>query len=73
MCEALRTLMKPEIDSARSEGKVEGKLEGRTEGATELATAVKKMKNGISAKKLLDEGFDSEIVKTAQDLFDELS
>ena len=73
MCEALRTLMKPEIDEAAANAKSEGKIEGRTEGATELATAVKKMKNGISSQKLLDEGCDPEIVKAAQDLFNELS
>ena len=32
MCEALKILMKPEIEEGRLEGRLEGKQEGRLEG-----------------------------------------
>ena len=42
MCDALMTLMKPEIDDKVQEGKREGKQEGKQEGVLEtLASLVK--------------------------------
>lgn len=60
VCEALNTLMKPELDAAK------------TKGATELATAIRRLKNGESQKTLIEEGFSKDIVNSAKDIIDEL-
>lgn len=77
MNEALIKLMKPELDAAKNEGKSEGRAEGRaegkTEGATELAEVTKRLKNGYTDEKLLKEGFDPDIVKSANELLAALS
>ncbi len=68
MCEALNTLMKPELDAALSTGIAKG----RTEGATELATAIKRLRRGDTVGKLLAEGFSEDIVESAKEIIDEL-
>ena len=68
MCEALRTLMKPELDAATANAK----NQGRTEATTELATAIKRLKAGSSAETLIDEGFDADIVKSAKEVLDDI-
>lgn len=68
MCEALRTLMKPELDAATATAK----NQGRTEATTELATAIKRLKAGSSAETLIDEGFDADIVKSAKEVLDDI-
>ncbi len=73
MCEALKTLMKPELDAATTLAKNEGRSEGRAEGVTELSTVVKRLKKGTSEKALVDEGFSEAIIKSARELLDELS
>ena len=76
MCEALNTLMKPELDAARSEGEAkgrsEGKIEGITIGATELATAIRRLKRGETVDNLIKDGLSEDIVKSAKDIIDEL-
>ena len=88
MCEALNTLMKPELDAAWSngnnagiakgraegmaEGRAEGMAEGRAEGATELATAIIRLNRGDTAEKLISEGFSKEIVNSAREVINEL-
>ena len=57
------------VDGIRAEGRVEGK----TEGANELAEATKRLKNGYTDEKLLKEGFDPDIVKSANELLAALS
>ncbi len=64
MCEALNTLMKPELDAALSKGV--------TKGATELATAIRRLKSGETQKNLIAEGFSKDIVKSAKEIIDEL-
>lgn len=60
MCEALTSLMKPELDAAR------------TGGATELATAIRRLNSGDTTEKLIKEGFSKDIVQSAKELIDEL-
>ena len=80
VCEALNTLMKPELDAAWSngntigiaKGRAEGIAEGRTEGATELAMAIKRLSRGDTVGKLLAEGFSEDIVESAKEIIDEL-
>lgn len=64
MCEALNTLMKPELDAALSEG--------MTKGATELATAIRRLKKGDTAEQLIKEGFSENVVTSAKELIEEL-
>ena len=45
----------------------------REEGANELAEATKRLKNGSTKEKLLKEGYDPAIVKSAIDLLAALS
>ncbi|SEA26956.1 hypothetical protein SAMN05216349_10829 [Oribacterium sp. KHPX15] len=53
---------------------VEGiRAEGKTEGANELAEATKRIKKGYTDEKLLNEGFDPVIVKSANELLAALS
>ena len=77
MNEALIKLMKPELDAAKNEGKSEGRAEGRAEGKTEgvieLAEVTKRLKKGYTDEFLLNEGFDPDIVKSANELLAELS
>ena len=68
MCEALTSLMKPEIDAAWNDGNTAG----ITKGATELATAIRRLNSGDTADKLIKEGFSKDIVKSAKELIDEL-
>ena len=68
MCEALNTLMKPELDAALSEGIAKGKVEG----ATELAAAIKRLSHGDTVNKLLADGFSKDIVNSAKEIVDEL-
>ena len=65
MNEALIKLMRPELDAAKNEGK--------TEGANELAEVTKRLKNGYTDEILLNEGFDPDIVKSANELLAALS
>ena len=65
MNEALIKLMRPELDAAKNEGK--------TEGVTELAEVTKRLKKGYTDEKLLKEGFDPDIVKSAHELLTALS
>ena len=57
------------VDGIRAEGRAEGK----TEGANELAEATKRIKKGYTDEKLLKEGFDPAIVKSANELLAALS
>ena len=68
VCEALNTLMKPELDAALSTGIAKG----RTEGATELAMAIKRLSRGDTVEKLIAEGFSEDIVQSAKEIIDEL-
>jgi len=61
MNEALIKLMKPELDAAK------------IEGVTELSEATKRLKEGYTDEKLLTEGFDPDIVKSANELLAALS
>ena len=76
VCEALNTLMKPELDAALStgiaKGRAEGRAEGRTEGATELAAAIKRLSRGDTVDELLSDGFSKDIVDAAKEVIDEL-
>ncbi len=65
MNEALIKLMKPELDAATANAK--------NECITKLSEAAKRLKQGSSEKKLLDEGFDPDIVKSANELLAALS
>ena len=69
MNEALIKLMRPELDAAKNEGRAEGK----TEGVNELTEVTKRLKKGCTDEKLLNEGFDPAIVKSAIDLLAALS
>ena len=69
MNEALIKLMKPELDAAKAEGKAEGK----TQGANDLVEVTKRLKNGYTDEKLLSEGFDPDIVKSANELLAAIS
>ncbi len=69
MCEALKTLMKPELDAAVEAASIVAK----NEAVTELSTVVKRLKSGFSEKELVDEGFSETIIKSARELLDELS
>ncbi len=73
MCEALTTLMKPELDAARADAENIGIAKGKTKGANELATAIKRLKTGSSAEDLISEGFDADIVKSAKDVLDDIT
>ena len=81
MCEALTTLMKPELDAARADAKTEGIAEGlaegmtkgKTKGANEFATVIKRIKAGSSVEVLISEGFDADIVKSAKDVLDDIT
>ena len=73
MNEALIKLMRPELDAAKNEGKAEGRAEGKTEGVNELTEVTKRLKKGCTDEKLLNEGFDPAIVKSAIDLLAALS
>ena len=57
------------VESIRAEGRAEGK----TEGANELAEVTKRIKNGYTDEKLLIEGYDPAIVKSANELLAVLS
>ena len=72
MCEALTSLMKPEIDAAWNDGNTTGIATGKSEGATELATAIRRLNSGDTTDKLIEEGFSKDIVKSAKELIDEL-
>ena len=76
VCEALNTLMKPELDAALStgiaKGRAEGRAEGRTEGATELAAAIKRLSRGDTVDELISDGFSKDIVDVAKEVIDEL-
>ena len=73
MCEALKDLMKPELEEAKNIAKIEGRAEGRAEGVNELSTAIKRLKSGSSVQALIDEGFNPEIVKSAKDVLDDIT
>lgn len=72
MCEALRTLMKPELDAAKNEARIEGLAEGRAEGIAVLSDAIKRLKHGEPVEKLLSEGFSSDTIASARAIIDEL-
>ena len=69
MNEALIKLMRPERDAAKNEGKAEG----RAEVINELTEVTKRLKKGYTDEKLLKEGFDPDIVKSANELLAALS
>ena len=73
MNEALIKLMRPELDAAKNEGKAEGRAEGRAEVVNELTEVTKRLKKGYTDEKLLKEGFDPDIVKSAHELLTALS
>ena len=60
MREALASLMKPELDAAR------------TRGAIEFATAIRRLNIGDTTDNLMKEGFSKDIVESAKELIDEL-
>ena len=64
MCEALNTLMKPELDAALSKG--------RAEATTELAAAIKRLNRGDTVEKLIADGFSKDIVNSAKEVIEEL-
>ena len=69
MNEALIKLMRPELDAAKNEGRAEG----RAEVVNELTEVTKRLKKGYTNEKLLKEGFDPDIVKSANELLAALS
>ena len=64
VCEALNTLMKPELDAALSKG--------RAEATTELAAAIKRLNRGDTVEKLIADGFSKDIVNSAKEVIEEL-
>ncbi len=72
MCEALKTLMKPELDAAVEAAVEAASTVAKNEGVTELSTLLKRLKNGCSEKTLVDEGFSKDIIKSARELLEEI-
>lgn len=72
MCEALKEIMKPEIEEMLKSGEQrameKGREKGREEGVNALGETIRRLKNGESAESISDSGIEQSIINLALSL-----